>query len=305
MPIHQPDRFQFRFGRRAPPGNPTLLPVPALAFSRRTTCRRPGFHSVNANADVDCWIHYIHIDDAVRRRVRRRALERNDANAPRLATATTAAATTATAATATATTTMSTTSTLTSTSYAAASASASSTTSTATTTTATATPSAAAAAALVEAGEDQADKPGVEELVLGLRAAVHVGGEHGDVRVRVVPAHHPYRSPRLPRQRLGVGGRRGQLRVRDLDAVLPAVDAPQHKRLHDGEPHPRPRARVLLPLAQEEPHDLLLLRGERVAEAGREGRREQTDAAESAHVQARVQPVFRRNTLHKLINFVK
>ena len=293
MPIHQPDRSRFRCVRRAPAGNPTLLPARALAFSRRT-CRRPGFHRVNVNADVDRWIHYIHVDDAVRRGVRRRALERNDANAPRLATATTAAATTATAATAataTGTTAMSTTSTLTSASYAAASSAASSTTSTTTTTTATtttATPcaaaaAAAAAAALVEAGEDEADEPGVEELVLGLRAAVHVGGEHGDVRVRVVPAHHPHRPPRLPRQRLGVGGRRGQLRVRDLDAVLPAVDAPQHKRLHDGEPHPRPRARVLLPLSQEEPHDLLLLRGERVAEAGREGRREQKDAEKGAH----------------------
>jgi hypothetical protein len=47
-----------------------------------------------------------------------------------------------------------------------------------------------AGAVMVEHREDEANKALVQQLVQGLRAHVHVGGQHCDVGVAVVPADH-------------------------------------------------------------------------------------------------------------------
>lgn len=78
---------------------------------------------------------------------------------------------------------------------------------------------------LDEAGENEAHEALIQHLVHGLGSNVNVRRPHGDVRVGVVPAHHPHRPAGDVGQPLGLRGSRRQLLRGDLHPVLSLVGA--------------------------------------------------------------------------------
>lgn len=140
---------------------------------------------------------------------------------------------------------------------------------------------------LDEAGEDEAHEALVQHLIHRLGPHVHMGGPHGDVRVGVIPAHHPHGPAGQVRQPLRLGGGCRQLLRGDLHPVFSLIGAAED----DDGVDVNDARNLHLPDAQT--HHFFLFCAQRVVHTHQEGVRLQVNRAHR-HVFTEIRSLVRK-----------